>query len=141
MGVLGLPWIPARLLPGNPPAGSPLSITVPTDRLWHPLSLRADLQTSAVAGNRVLFLVIADNSGNIYGIGSSPVVQGASAGVTYGFAPASPNTSTATATFVLAFIPDLIMTSGEIIEILVSGMNAADQLENVELAYEWQHYA
>lgn len=141
MTVLGLPWIPGRLLPGNPPAGSSLTITVPTDRLWHPLSLRVDLQTSAVAGNRSLFLVVTDSAGNVYGIGSSPVFQGASVGFTYGFAPASPNASTATATFVLAFLPDLIMTSGETIEIIVSGMAAADQLENAELAYEWTHYA
>jgi len=73
--------------PGNPAAGAEVSIVVPLSARWRPMSVRAVLQTSAVAGNRQPQLVITDAAGHQLFAGAVNSAQAANTAWGWNFGP------------------------------------------------------
>lgn len=68
-----------RIITGTDPiAGAEMSETVPLGAIWRLMSLRIQLVTSAVAGNRVVQAEFDDGAGNVFGRATPSAVQAAS---------------------------------------------------------------
>jgi len=110
----------------TPAAGAEISETVPANRRWTLLTLRAALTTSAAVANRLPALTLSDGS-NIIFAGSAFFTQTASNSVAYSPAPYAVTTTALAGGVALNLILPVGLKAGFKIITNTTGLQAGDQ--------------
>lgn len=132
-----------RLVAGSTPAaGAEFSETVPTGVRWELLSFKVTLTTSAAVSNRRVYLTIDDGATRWYAA-SANLVQAASQGWDYIYAPAeASNQDTTRGVIMVPIGAGLKLLSGYRLRSNSAPFDAADQYSALEyLVREWLEVA
>lgn len=109
-------------------ADSNKTLTVPANRMWHILGLRAELTSTASAGNRQLNVHLLDTDAAIIQEFRAGLVQAASATYYYTFAPGMDDKTAVRDSDWLStpIPPTLVLTQGQAVKVLDNSSIAAD---------------
>lgn len=118
----------------NPAAATDWTISVPAGMQWRLRSVRAQLVTSANAGNRQVNLVIKDDAGNI--VAQIPPAATQAASLTYSYTFAQGAASSLVGTTQSAPAPKDMVLGDSYTLAVSSTLLAADQWSNIWLQVE-----
>lgn len=120
----------------NPAAGVEFVGTVPTGVRWRFMSFHALLNTSAAAGTRTIAFVIP-NSPTFAGIFPTTADQIAGQSIRYIWVAGGSADSSAQSFWQLGTLPEMpVFVAGDKWQVLVSGIQAGDQLDHLRLYCE-----
>lgn len=121
------------LKPANPAAGGALTIAVPGEAVWRPLSLIVTYTASAVAGNRLPRLVITDQTDTLGIVRNANTFPANNVSVVSFFGGGDAFQGAAGDTIFTNPMPDIVLLPGYTIGLATAAADAGDQISGVTL--------